>query len=304
MTRKSDKIPVILDTDIGSDIDDTWALVQLLHCPELDVRLVVSDTGDTACRAALIARMLEIAGRTDIPVGIGMPAPGEPVRQAPWLGRYTPEAYPGILRRDGVAAIIETIEASPEPVTLICIGPVPNIAEALRRAPHIASKSRFAGMLGSIRKNLEGRDGAIAENNVVRDVQACRTVFAAPWLDLTITPLDTCARVRLRGPRYAAIRQNRDPLLRALIENHRIWLGGKPEPDASSILFDTVAVHLAYSTDFLTMETMHLKVTDDGFTVPAPDGNPVRVALAWTDLDGFEDELVHRLTGDAAAAAL
>jgi len=66
------RIPVILDTDIGTDIDDTWALALLLRCPELDVRLVVSDTGNTEYRAAIIARLLEVAGRTDIPVGIGI----------------------------------------------------------------------------------------------------------------------------------------------------------------------------------------------------------------------------------------
>lgn len=65
-------IPVILDTDIGTDIDDTWALAIMLNCPELDVKLVTSDTGDTIYRSKLIARMLEVADRTDIPVGIGI----------------------------------------------------------------------------------------------------------------------------------------------------------------------------------------------------------------------------------------
>ena len=51
------RIPVILDTDIGGDIDDTWALAMLLKSPELDVRLVVSDTGDTTYRSRIIARI-------------------------------------------------------------------------------------------------------------------------------------------------------------------------------------------------------------------------------------------------------
>ena len=66
------RTPVILDTDIGDDIDDTWALALLLRSPELDVKLVVGDYGKALYRARLIARFLTVAGRTDIPVGVGL----------------------------------------------------------------------------------------------------------------------------------------------------------------------------------------------------------------------------------------
>ena len=71
-------IPVIFDTDIGDDIDDTWALGFLLRSPELDVKLVVGDDGKSEYRAKLLAKFLETAGRTDIPVGIGMEVPSNP----------------------------------------------------------------------------------------------------------------------------------------------------------------------------------------------------------------------------------
>jgi len=67
------KIPVILDTDIGFDIDDLWALVMILKSPELDIKLITTDTGDTYYRAKLVAKTLEIANRTDIPIGVGIP---------------------------------------------------------------------------------------------------------------------------------------------------------------------------------------------------------------------------------------
>ena len=63
--------PVVLDTDIGFDVDDVWALAFMLKCPELDVKLITTNTGDTEYSAALIGKMLEIAGRTDISIGIG-----------------------------------------------------------------------------------------------------------------------------------------------------------------------------------------------------------------------------------------
>src|SRR5580704_7918673 len=63
--------PVILDTDIGDDIDDTWALGLLLQSPELDLKLVVGDYGKVEYRAKLLAKFLQRAGRGDVAVGLG-----------------------------------------------------------------------------------------------------------------------------------------------------------------------------------------------------------------------------------------
>ena len=82
------RIPVILDTDIGDDIDDTWALVLALKSPELDVKLVVTDFGNTEHRAKIVARLLEIAGRTDIPIGIGIRENDAESPQSEWVKDY------------------------------------------------------------------------------------------------------------------------------------------------------------------------------------------------------------------------
>ena len=116
-------IPVILDTDIGDDIDDTWALALALKSPELDVRLVVTDFGNTEQRAKLVARVLELAGRTDIPIGIGIKENDDPGPQAEWVKGYDLAKYPGRVLKDGVQALIDTVMASPAPMTLIAIGP-------------------------------------------------------------------------------------------------------------------------------------------------------------------------------------
>ena len=114
------KIPVILDTDIGGDIDDTWALALLLKSAELDLKLVVTDTGNTTYRAAVTAKFLEIAGRTHVPVGIGLHQNDDTGPQAPWVADYDLASYGGTVFEDGVGALINAIMASPEPVTLIC----------------------------------------------------------------------------------------------------------------------------------------------------------------------------------------
>ncbi|MBU4200009.1 MAG: nucleoside hydrolase [Verrucomicrobia bacterium] len=292
------RIAVILDTDIGGDIDDTWALALMLRSPELDVKLVVSDTGDTTYRARIIAGLLEIAGRTDIPIGIGIPQGSEPGResQEPWMRNYELRRYPGAVHPDGVQALVDTIMSSPEPLTLICIGPVPNIAEALRREPRIAAKCRCVGMFGSLRRGHAGAKKVIAEFNVVRDIKAAQALFSASWREMVITPLDTCGVIRLQGPKYQAVCRATDPLARAVIENYRIWLNGKPEVQ-SSILYDTVAVYLAFAEGLLVMEDLGIRVTDDGYTRMDDTARHVRVATEWKDLGAFEDFLVHRIAG-------
>ena len=309
------KIPVILDTDIGDDIDDTWALVLALKCPELDIKLVAGDYGRSRYRAKLIAKLLETADRTDIPVGVGIeidkPAP-EISRQQEWIAGYDLANYPGTVHQDGVQAIIDTIMNSPEPITVIAVGPVPNLRAALEREPRITGKAKFVGMHGSIRKGYGGRAEISPEWNVKADPKAARAVLSAAW-DVTITPLDTCQRVVLEGDRYAAIHRCADPLVRALMENYRIWWKNhdrlNPEGDTtrpqlgSSILYDTVAVYLAFSQELCKMETLSVRVDDKGFTRIDPAGKSMSVATKWRDLPKFGDFLVERLTGAPTPAS-
>lgn len=296
-------IPVILDTDIGEDIDDTWALCQLLKTPELNPLLVTTGTEDTTYRAKIACKFLETAGRLDVPVGIGEPTPGDRRNktQAAWVEDYDLGRYPGRLRRDGVAALIDTVRASTKPVTLVCIGPLTNIRLALERAPEIAGRCHFVGMFGSIATGLNGQAGRIPENNVIRDLRASQAVFTADWLSVTITPLDSCGIVILDGARYRSLRESVEPAMAAVIENYRLWrhVGDRFEK-CSSVLFDTVAIHLAYSEEFLKMEEMCIRVDDDGCTVPDPRGRRMRVATGWLDLDGYLDAL----TGCLSSATL
>ena len=302
LAKKGKKIPVIFDTDIGGDIDDTWALVMLLKSPEFDVKLITSDSGNDVYRARLAAKLLEVAKRTDIPVGIGCRPDDKKSRQSAWVGDYRLSQYPGKVHEDGVNAIIKTIRESSEPISLIAVGPVPNIAEALRRAPDIAAKARFVGMHGSVRRGYGGSPKITAEYNVRADPKALQAVFAAAW-DITITPLDTCGIVRLVGEKFQKVYRSDDPLLKALMENYLAWLvTGNPEkksppkPDRSSTLFDTVAVYLAYSEALVRMEDLGIRVDDEGRTLIDADARVTHCATEWTDLGDFEDELVARLT--------
>ena len=307
-TLLADPVPTILSTDIGSDIDDTWALAHLLRSPELDLKMVLTETGEAAYRGAITAKLLEVAGRTDVDIALGRDfgVMGEEYRlQGPWVKNYDLDSYPGKVHKDGIQAFIDLVRSLESPVTVIGIGPVPSLAEAVRRAPDIAGKCHFYGMHGSFDVGYGGSPIPSAETNVRVDPAALRTVLAAPWKSITLTPLDTCGLVNLDGDNYHRIWcATGDPLLRAVIENYCIWAPLVPwmECDffttASSTLFDDVAVHMAYDQQYLEFEEIRFSITDDGFTRRDPEGSfTAKVAIRWKDQEAFEKAMTERLLG-------
>jgi inosine-uridine nucleoside N-ribohydrolase len=294
-------IPVILATDIGDDIDDTWALGFLLKCPELSLKLVATEFGKAPYRAKLLGKFLQQTGHANVPIAVGPEV--EPRGEGPlaeWVRDYDLSSYPGRVHTDGVGAMIEVIMGSPQPLTLICIGPMPNVAAALEREPRIVRRARFVGMDGSVRLGYGGAKTPEAEWNVKCNPAASRKVLSAQW-DITITPLDTCGLVTLDGARYQRLLRARDPVPATIVENYRLWSrAGHKEAEAeqhSSILFDPVAVYLAFAQQFCKMERLGLRVTDAGLTVIDDQAKPMNIATAWHDLDGFRDLLVNRLCG-------
>jgi inosine-uridine nucleoside N-ribohydrolase len=307
-------IPVILDTDIGSDMDDTWALAMLLRSPELDLKLVTTCTGNTTYRARVAAKLLEIAGRADLPIGLGPRERDDEDDQREWVQGYDLAGYRGRVHGDAASAIVDCVMTSAEPVTIIAIGPLSVVAEALEREPRIAHNARLVGMFGNVKRLHGDCETIVPEYNVKADVGAARRVFTAPW-DITITPLDSCGRVRLSDGKYFAVRDSKDDLARAVMANYRPWFLLKNwEPfdfakvTKSSILFDTVAVYLAFARDLLHMEDLPITILDDGTTAVDPNGKIVHCAIDWRDQAAFDDLLVERLTaqsfGLAHAAAL
>jgi inosine-uridine nucleoside N-ribohydrolase len=299
---KNRKISVILDTDIGLDIDDTWALGFLLKCPELDVKLITTTSDNTPLKAKLVAKFLEIVNRTDIPIGIGPQENDEKGFLFDWVKDYEISEYPGMIYKNGVNALCSTVMDSPDPLTLIAIGPLGTVSEALKENPNIIENSRFVGMHGSI---YQGYDGGIVseEYNVEKNIQACKEVFEATW-EKTITPLDTCGKIILSGKHYERILESNALIVNLIKDNYAIWKTnmenqyGKPKSlieNQTSVLYDTVAIYLGFSEEFLNIEELPIEVTSTGLTKISENGNLIRCAISWKDLDAFKALLVDRL---------
>lgn len=304
-------IPTILDTDLGSDFDDHWAIVMMLGCKELDVKLITTDSGDTVYRAQLLAGLLTAAGRTDIPIGVGprteLPEGVGGNIMSDGAALHPLGSYPGEVYEDGAGAMIDTIMRSSERITLITIGPVSTVAAALDREPRIAQHVNVISMASYLRHKVsffQAPPAPGADYNVVNDVPAFRRLLEAEW-PVTFASIDTCASIILSGEKYKAVRDSDAPLIRELMHNYDEWVSSPdhtsdpsyiPDPEVrSSVLWDTLAVLLAYSQDFVEVEEVFVSIDDEGTIFEDPHGRPARAALRWRDLDGFFDHLIQRL---------
>lgn len=204
-------VPVILDTDIGTDVDDALALALILASPEVNLIGVTCVYGDVDLRARLARKLLRLAGRADLPVLAGARQPLLGLRPVYWAGHEGQ----GLLdsSEDGLAPdaehaidfLVRVVMSNAGRVHLVAIGPLTNVALALEREPRLArSLARLTIMGGAVR----GPDSArlpYAEHNILSDPEAAHVVFAS-GAPITLVPLDVTTRVMIRHEGVARIR--------------------------------------------------------------------------------------------------
>jgi inosine-uridine nucleoside N-ribohydrolase len=157
-------------------------------------------------------------------------------------------------------------------------------------------------MHGSVRKGYNGLVGRVDEEyNVVSYAYDAARVFEAGW-DMTLTPVDTCGVVRLTGANFSKVLKSKSPLTQEVMKSYQRWSKGraleKHAKKMSSVLFDTVAIYLAFSEKWLQMERIGIR-TKWGFTIEDPNAKKMNVATEWKSggLKAFEEHLAKRLTG-------
>ena len=303
----SSKLPVVIDTDIGTDFDDSVALAYAVTSPELDVRLVVTATDDTTARARIVAKYLAAYGRDDIPIGIGVKTSQTGRSLYDWASDVNLTSYKGGVAEDGIAKMAEVISGSDVTVAIVAIAPATNFPPLLKRFPDVAKKAKVMAMSGSIYKGYDNSSNTAAEYNVHFCPDCTREMYEASW-NVTITPLDTCGIVTLSGSSWdtllKGVARNVAPVL---MESWIFWClhghGCNLSPGAQTdVFFDATAVLLctSYVGEFIEFETLNVSVTDDGHTVVSSDkGTSIDVAVKWKagGLDGFESKLAETIAG-------
>jgi inosine-uridine nucleoside N-ribohydrolase len=318
----------ILDTDIGDDIDDAFALALVLRSPEIKLLGITTEYGDTELRARLLDRYLAAVGRADIPVDIGISTPHANVfTQAAYAQqRILPPAdrcmqqllsvsqiptpqrekdrYEACEkdRNDAVGFILRMAKEHPGQITLIAIGPLFNIQAAIERDPATFRKlKRVVMMGGSIDRGYDGPNGerrpADAEWNISRDPAGARALLAS-GVPVYMMPLDS-TQIHLETKAREAIFSHGSPLTDQLTLLYHQWkAGAEGHPDAPT-LFDPVAAAYAVRPDLCPATPMRLEVDGQGFTRPVSGAPNAQVCLK-SDESGFLQLLLGRITGEGS----
>lgn len=214
MTSELQARRVLLDTDIGSDVDDLLALALALSSPEIRLEAVTTVSLDAQQRARLAMKVLKTAGRDDVPVISGLSKPLLRKGEVVW-GRYDGHAIdiseiPEPTRGDAVGFLVSSIMDSPGELTLLTIGPLTNIAAALITEPALARKVKECFIMGGIVYNTPNHND-LREYNVSSDPEASSIVFTS-GMPITMVGLDVTLKVALDRACIKRISASRRPL--------------------------------------------------------------------------------------------
>lgn len=296
---KSDARPqlVIIDTDIGDDIDDAFALGLALKSPELKVVGVTTTFGNTVLRARLVERYLNAVGRTDIPVFAGPASKTNNLMTQEAYANRGPQARSG----DGSGFILREAREHPSEITLIGIGPLFTIQAAIQRDPAAFKKlKRVVIMGGSVYRgygvDAQGKPKpAEPEWNILNDPAGLKALLAS-GVPVFMMPLDS-TQVPLETKGREQIFAHGSPLTDQLTLLYHQWMGGTPTHSPTPTLFDPVAVTYTFRPDLCPAKPMHIDVDERGTTIPGKGAANAEVCLQ-SDEKGFLNLLLKRITGD------
>jgi inosine-uridine nucleoside N-ribohydrolase len=278
-------LPIIIDTDPG--IDDCLALLLALNSPELDVRAISISYGNTVVENAY-RNCVEILRRANrrVPIGIGARRPlkrqlevAADTHGPSGLG-YAEVPAAGVIL-DYVRPLERLLDAQPEPVTLVTLGPLTSFALVLRSNPDLVAEKvrRHIAMIGNI--EAAGNQTRFSEFNAWCDPEALATVLAAE-IPTEMIGLDVTRKLVVRANEVERLAQSATWLydaLRFYVEFHR-----KQEGLDGAVVNDVLAIAYLLEPEVLTFSDLRLSVDlgdgqSRGRTKLDPKGSFARVAM-------------------------
>ncbi|MGH9528734.1 MAG: nucleoside hydrolase [Terriglobales bacterium] len=273
---------IIIDTDIGDDVDDAFAIALALRSPELQIFGISTTFGDTETRAKLLDRLLGEVGYEEIPVAVGTPTIPQGTftqRRYAEAGKYVRAFHPG-----AVDFIFEQIRRFPGQITLVAIGPLVNIGALIDKNPATFRKLRRVVLMGGSIERGYGDlgysepHGPEAEWNIKNDIPSARKLFAS-GVPIYMMPLDS-TQLKLDEVKRSILFKAATPLTDQLTLLYHEW--GQETPT----LFDVMTIAYILNPELCPVKPLHIRVDDHGFTRVEPGAANAQVCLD-SDSDKF-----------------
>ncbi len=283
---------IIIDTDIGDDVDDAFAAALALRSPELEIVGISTTFGDTETRAKLLDRLLGETGHENIPVAMGNPTEiGGQFTQRRYAegGHFARVSHP-----KAVDFILEQIRRYPGQITLLAIGPLVNIGALIDRDAETFLKLRRVVLMGG---SIERRYGDLgyakprgpeAEWNIKNAIPSARKLFAS-GVSIFMMPLDS-TQLKLDEVKRAILFQAGTPLTDALTLLYHEW--GQETPT----LFDVMTIAYILDPKLCPVKPMRIWVDDEGFTRVVTGAPNAQVCLDSAS-EAFFRFYIPRVTG-------
>jgi purine nucleosidase len=311
-------LPILFDTDIGSDVDDALALGVILGAPEeLELVAVTTVARDVRVRARIAARLLGLAGRTDVEVCAGEAAPLlRPLETFGWWGHeercFTEGPDAPVTDEPAAERIVRAARETPG-LEIVAVGPMTNVARALALDPGLPR--RVAGLTvmgGHLREVAIGEricDPGI-DYNLCSDAEASMAVLGAGFRTRLVTA-DVTLRSWLRASDLEKLGAS-GPVARAIADQVRLWspiqrtifvdrLGGTLADDNVAFLHDPLTVLALFDETSLVFEELCILPTIERgvfrtLEVDSSLGLGARMRAATdVDADRARDRIVERL---------
>jgi purine nucleosidase len=283
------KIPVLIDTDIGADVDDAFALALAVASPEIELVGVTTVGGGNEYdpyvgqrkdrddhRAWLVCRFLTQVGAPPIPVAAGEdPQPKMPIDGQIQYRRHPAAIYNRTLKpvKESAVELMTKLLNERDDLTIVTLGPLTNVARLIKEQPVAAKRiKRLVVMGGSIRVGYGGKKTAEVEWNIKNDIPAAQQIFAS-GLPITLIPLDATATVELTKPLREELFAAHTPLTWQVQNLYELWDQETP------ILFDAVALSAVLHAKPFVFREERVAIAGEGSTWLEKGEANARVAL-------------------------
>jgi purine nucleosidase len=284
---------IIVDTDIGDDVDDAFAVVLALRSPEVQILGFSTVFGDTEVRVKLLDRLLGEGGRQDVPVVKG---PLTDAKTSLSQRRYAEGGhFARTTHAEAVPFIIDQISRYPGQITLVCIGPLVNVGALIDKDSATFRKlKRVVLMGGSIDRGYgdlgySKPHGPDAEWNIKNDPRSAQKLLAS-GVPVFIMPLDS-TQLKLDEYKRAVLFDAGTPLTDALTLLYHEW--GQQTPT----LYDPMTIAFVVNPQLCPVKPMRVRVDDEGFTRREAGAPNAQVCLD-SDSDAFFRFYIRRVTGE------